>query len=103
MERIQKLKDFLKEMPDDSFLNHALALEYIKIGNITEAKNLFEGVLKREPAYIGSYYHLGKLLEGMGNKDEALEIYSKGMAEAKKLKDNHAYNELQGVYEDLAD
>ena len=32
MEKIEKLRNFLKDSPDDPFLKHALALEYIKAG-----------------------------------------------------------------------
>ncbi len=42
MERIEKLKEYLKTNDKDSFLQHALALEYIKIGNDEEAKNLLQ-------------------------------------------------------------
>jgi tetratricopeptide (TPR) repeat protein len=101
MNRIDKLKDFLQISPNDSFLQHALALEYIKEGNDTEAKGLFESILEREPNYVGSYYHLGKLLERNKNIAEAMEIYTKGMEQAKLAKDNHSYNELQGALEDL--
>ena len=103
MDRIEKLKEFLKETPADSFLQHALALEYIKLDNDEEAKRLFEIVLDREPGYVGSYYHLGKLLENSGEKDLASEWYEKGMAAAKAAGDGHAHNELMGAYEDLSE
>ena len=79
MERIEKLKEFLRESPTDSFLQHALALEYIKTGNDEEAQKLFEDILQREPGYIGSYYHLAKLLERNGNTEAAIKWYEKGM------------------------
>jgi tetratricopeptide (TPR) repeat protein len=101
MNRIDKLKEFLQATPNDSFLQHALALEYIKEGNDTDAKLLFETILDRESNYVGSYYHLGKLLERNNNIAEAINVYTKGMEEAKALKDNHCYNELQGALEDL--
>lgn len=103
MERIGKLKAFLETAPGDSFLQHALALEYIKIGEETRARELFEAILAADPAYIGSYYHLGKLLERTGDEPAAIAIYEKGMAEAKKVKDNHSYNELMAAYEELVD
>ena len=103
MDRIGKLKEYLSENDKDSFLQHALALEYIKIGNDDEARNLFNEILLREPTYIGSYYHLGKLLERVGEKPRAIKIYERGMMEAKRAGDNHSYNELQGAYEDLMD
>lgn len=101
MDRIAKLKEFLLASPEDSFLQHALALEHIKLGNDEAARELFERILNREPDYIGSYYHLAKLLERNENTEEAIRIYEKGMAEAKKAGDNHAFGELRGAYEEL--
>jgi tetratricopeptide (TPR) repeat protein len=103
MNRIDKLKEYLEATPNDSFLQHALALEFVKVGNDDEAKKLFETLLAREPDYIGSYYHLGKLLERIKDNDSAISIYKKGMIQAKAAKDNHSYNELQGALEDLED
>lgn len=54
-----------------------------------------------EPGYIGSYYHLGKLLERAGDNAAAISTYEKGMAMAKAGNEKHAYNELQSAYEDL--
>jgi Tfp pilus assembly protein PilF len=101
MDRIQKLKEFLQASPADSFVQHALALEYIKLGNDGEARKLFEAILEREPGYIGSYYHLAKLLERNEDTDGAVKVYEKGMEEAKKAGDNHAFGELRGAYEEL--
>jgi Tfp pilus assembly protein PilF len=101
MERIEKLREYLRLNENDSFLQHALALEYIKIGDDKAAENLFKEILQREPTYVGTYYHLAKLLERIGNTDEAIKVYEKGMEETKKAGDNHAYNELQAAYDDL--
>ena len=101
MDRIPKLLDFLQTSPNDNFLKHALALEYIKINELSKARSLFEDILTQNPDYIGSYYHLAKLLEQTGEKENAINWYEKGMAAAKKAGDNHAYNELQNAYEDL--
>ena len=91
----------LQASPEDNFLRHALALEYIKAGNDVEAEKIFKTILAQFPDYIGSYYHLAKLLERNGNTQEAITWYELGMRTAKKLNDTHAYNELQSAYEDL--
>ena len=101
MSRIEKLLEFMKTSDKDSFLQHALALEYIKIGNDEEARKLFNDILLREPTYVGSYYHLGKLLERAGDFDRAIRVYDRGMEEARRAGDNHAYNELMGAKEDI--
>jgi len=101
MDRINKLLEYLQTSPNDSFLQHALALEYVKTGDDNAARKLFESLLAHDPAYVGSYYHLGKLLERTGNNDLALQWYEKGMTAAKETGNQHAYNELQAAYEDL--
>ena len=101
MNRVDKIKEMLIENPADSFLQHALALEYIKLGNDREARGLFESLLNREPGYIGSYYHLAKLLERIGETNEAIKVYEKGMEAAKKAGDNHSLSELRSAFEEL--
>ena len=100
-ERIEKLKAFLKQSPDDCFLNHALALEYVKLSDDAAAQSLFEKNKSTDANYVATYYHLGKLLERNGKMDEAIRIYEEGMAIAKTLNEMHSYNELQAAYEDL--
>ncbi|MGB8192342.1 MAG: tetratricopeptide repeat protein [Chitinophagaceae bacterium] len=101
MNRIEKLKEFLLATPGDSFLQHALALEYIKEGEDAEARRLFEELLERDPAYVGSYYHLAKLMDRTGEQALAIEWYEKGMVVAKKAGEDRAYGELRSAYEEL--
>ena len=101
MDRIAKLREFLEVNPDDSFVQHALALEHVKTGDDAEARKLFENILNKDENYIGSYYHLGKLLERNDEKESAIKWYKMGMLKAKENGDGHAYNELQAALEDL--
>ncbi|HEX3164716.1 MAG TPA: tetratricopeptide repeat protein [Chitinophagaceae bacterium] len=101
MDRIEKLKEMLAGNPKDSFLCHALALEYIKLGNDSDARKLFESILENEPGYIGSYYHLAKLLERIGETSGAIKVYEKGMDVARKAGDNHSLSELRSAFEEL--
>ena len=101
MNRIEKLLEFMKTSDKDSFLQHALALEYIKVDQDEEARKLINEILLREPTYVGSYYHLGKLLERAGDFDKAVRVYKRGMEEAKAADDNHSYSELMMALEDI--
>lgn len=101
MDRIEKIREFLQATPNDNFLRHALALECIKTGEDAKARELFEAILEQSPDYVGSYYHLAKLLEKMQENTLAIEWYERGMVAAKKAGDKHSYNELQAAYEDL--
>jgi Tfp pilus assembly protein PilF len=103
MDRIAKLKEYLEKTPEDSFLQHALALEYVKLGEDATAKQYFETLLQANPGYVGSYYHLGKLWERAADFPKAIEVYGQGMKIAKAAGDNHAYNELQAAQDDLLD
>ena len=62
---------------------------------------LFEELLEAEPGYVGSYYHLGKLFERIGDNDKAIEWYQKGMEIAKEKGEQHALGELRGAWEEL--
>jgi Tfp pilus assembly protein PilF len=103
MDRIEKLKEFLQREPEDPFIKHALALEYWKAGDTAKARRLLEDILAKDPGAVGSYYQLGKLLEGMGESRLALEWYEKGMAAAKTAGEKRAYNELRAAYDDLVE
>ena len=87
MSRIVQIEEFLKASPNDSFLKHALALEYIKLGDDETAKQLFQELLTHEPGYAGSYYHLGKLYERLGENEKAIEWYALVRAIELKEKD----------------
>jgi FimV-like protein len=103
MDRIAKLKEFLAADPHDSFTKHALAMEYIALGDDTTARRLLEEVLTRDAAAVGSYYQLGKLLERAGETTLALHWYGKGMDAAKRANEKRAYNELRTAYDELVD
>jgi Tfp pilus assembly protein PilF len=99
--RIDKLLAFLNDSPDDCFLNHALALEYVKKDDDESAVKYFEKNAEYDPNYVATYYHLGKLYERINDIDSAVAAYNKGMERARAIGDMHAYNELQAAYEDL--
>lgn len=103
MERIKKLREMLDDDPADSFLQHAIALEHIKAGEEHPARQLFENVLKNDPDYTGSYYHLALLYLRTGEKQLAISTLEKGMEACKKNGDKHALSELRMAYDDVAD
>ncbi|MCC6185961.1 MAG: hypothetical protein IT256_02295 [Chitinophagaceae bacterium] len=102
-DRIEKIKNYLKENEHDLFLNHALALEYVKINELELALTYFLKNRSYDPNYVGTYYHLGKLQEKLEAMEDAIVTYEQGMKTAKAQADQHAYNELQNALEDLTD
>ena len=84
----------LRDEPNDSFLNYALALEYAKANNLTKAIELIEAVLTRDENYLGAYYQLGSYYELTGQKQNAISIYKKGIAIAKQQNNKKTLGEL---------
>lgn len=97
-ERLQQLFEFLKESPDDAFLLYAIATEYAKAGDQEEARGRYEQLTVSHPDYVGTYYHLGKLHEAMGQPALAIHVYERGMEIAQSKRDRHALSELQAAW-----
>lgn len=102
-DRIEKLKAFLAADPHDSFIRHALAMEYVAMGDDGAARRLLEEVVERDADAVGSYYQLGKLLERAREEAAALRIYERGMEAARRTGAKRAYNELRTARDDLDD
>lgn len=103
MNRIEQLKTFLLQNPNDSFLNHALALEYVKAEQYEEAKAAFLKNTDNNPDYVPTYFHLGKLYEKIRSYSEALRCYETGIEKAQKSGDHKTVNELRMALEFLED
>lgn len=96
--RLDQLFSFLETSPNDPFILYAIATEYAKQKQFDKALAYFQELVDKQPAYVGTYYHFGKLYEVMGKEDEAVDIYRKGMQVATQANDLHALAELQAVY-----
>ena len=101
--RLERLLEFQKNEPNDPFLKYALATEYLRLNNHEKALWFYLELVNKHTDYVGTYYHLGKLYELLKQPEEALKVYEQGIAVAKKIKDQHALNELLGVFNSLQD
>ncbi len=98
---ISRLAGFLKKNPDDIFSKFALALELLKINEVSKACILFESVLQQDVTYLGVYYHLGKLYQQTGRLEDARKLFSDGMKVATKQKNEKTRLELAEALEIL--
>jgi len=101
MSRIDILKGFLEENPNDSFSRYALALEYAKLERNDDALREFESVKKNDPDYVATYYQLGQLHQKMGQPHEAEKTFRTGITVAAKAGDEHTRSELEAALESL--
>ena len=95
MSRIEALKGFLEEDPNDSFSRYALAMEHIKLGDHDRGISEFKIIVERDPSYVATYYQLGKTYEREGRAGEALQTYNSGIEVAIKAGDGHTRDELR--------
>lgn len=92
---IKTLARNIQANPDDSFSKFALALEFLKKNNLQRAKLLFEDIYRSDPAYVGVYYHLGKLYERLDHLDKAKTMYNEGIDIASNQDEHRTQKELQ--------
>lgn len=93
-ERIPLLLGFLADDPSDAFSRFALAQEYARLDQTEQALAEYARLTREQPDYVGTYYHLGKLLEAAGQRDEAEQTYRTGISVAERLRDAHSRAEL---------
>ena len=101
MNRIEILKGFLSENPNDSFSRYALALEYAKLEQHDDALREFEAVKSSDPGYVATYFQLGQLYQKLGRSHEAEKTFRVGITVAAKAGDDHTRSELEGALESL--
>ena len=102
-QRLTYLLQLLETSPRDSFVLFATAKEYEKREDPEQALAYYEQLRRTDPAYVGLYYHLGKLHELAGRFDTAVDIYRAGMAVARQAGDHHALGELAAAKLNLID
>ncbi len=101
--RLQHLQEMLKNEPNDSFLNYALALEYEKANEIEKAIALIESLLLHDENYLGAYYQLGKYYEQTNQQGKAISTYKKGIVIAQQQKNRKTVSELNEALQLLED
>jgi tetratricopeptide (TPR) repeat protein len=103
MDRISRLKTFIDKYPADMFSRHALAMELVKLEQYPQALEAMVDLLAVDENHSGTYYHLGKLYEQLGDHENALKIYEKGIIIAAKIKAENDLRELKAALSQLKD
>jgi predicted Zn-dependent protease len=103
MNRIAILRSYIERDPTDMFTRHALAMELVKIGDDLEAQHVMDEIIAIDEFYVGTYYHLGKLCERIGDRLKAEAVYTKGVVLAEQVKDSTSLRELKAALQQLKD
>jgi predicted Zn-dependent protease len=100
--RLEILRQFVAEEPQDPFNHYALATELLKFNKI-ESRQIFEYLLENHADYLATYYHLGALYVELGENSLAEETYLAGMELAGKISNEKTLKELKGAYQMFLD
>ena len=102
-DRLSLLQAYHAEDPEDAFTCFALAHEHAKRGNTNAAISYYETLVKAQPSYTGTYYHLGKLYLSQGLQKEARAVLRSGIAVCSRLRAHKDLAELKQVLMALDD
>ena len=102
MDRIATFRSFIAKSPTDPFPRYGLAMEHKGLGELDEAWGVFEELLAKFPDYVPTYLMAGGTLVALGKKDEAAEVYRKGIEVAQRRGDQHARRELESALTEIS-
>ena len=102
-DRLRQLLEFLKNSPKEPFILFAVAKEYEQLKQLDEAASFYNQCIQADEDYVGTYYHLGKLYETLGQFTNAMKSYEKGILIAQKVKDQHSLSELMAAKMEIED
>ena len=102
MDRIATFKSFISRSPADPFPRYGLAMEHKGQGQLAEAWAVFSELVEKFPDYVPTYLMAGGTLIALGRRDEAADIYRRGIDVATRRGDAHAKGELETALAELA-
>ena len=98
--RLDQLKQFWRESPNDPFLLYGIAMEYAK-SDPAKAEQSFDQLLEQFEEYLPAYYQAASLYAELGREDKARSAYKKGLLIAAQQQDLHTQRELQNAYQNF--
>lgn len=98
--RINLLKNYIDEEPNEPFNYYALACEYLN-GKEEDALLLFKKLLNDFPDYLATYYQAAQLLQEFEEEEEALDVYARGIVLAETQNNAKTLNELKVAKQNL--
>jgi tetratricopeptide (TPR) repeat protein len=101
MDRIATFKSFIQRSPTDPFPRYGLAMEHRGRGDLDQAWAAFQELLEKFPDYVPTYLMAGGTLAALGRRDEAADVYRRGLEAAAKKGDAHAAGELESALAEL--
>jgi tetratricopeptide (TPR) repeat protein len=100
LERIELLKGYCVEEPQNPFNYYALALEFREFDKV-EAGKLFDFVVLNFPNYLPVYFPAAQFFFENENYQKAKNLFESGIELAHVLEDEKAKKELSNAYQNF--
>lgn len=91
---ISALKNLLLQGQDSVILRFGLGNALFKSGQAEEAIPHLKAAIEFDPEYSAAWKILGKALVEIGDKEQAIKVYEKGILVAEKKGDRQAVKEI---------
>ena len=94
---LERLQEFLRSRPDDSFVRYGLGMELAKLGRTDEAAVCLEALIAADPDYVPAYFQAALILTRAGCAERARALLQSGLEAAARKGDSHAAAEMAGL------
>jgi predicted Zn-dependent protease len=93
--RLEMLRALVAQGKADSFAHYGLAMELRTSGQLQEAWDIFQLLLKTQPDYIPAYSPAADTLLGLGRTEEARNLCRQGIDACERKGQSHARDQLK--------
>ncbi len=99
--RIENLKTWIGDSPDDVELRYMLAMEYAGAGDDAQAVLCFHEAIQTNPQYPPAYHQAARALQRLNRIGEARTMLTNGIPIAQRLGNQHAAGEMTDLLNSL--
>jgi Tfp pilus assembly protein PilF len=95
------LTGILNRDPNNLLARYGLAMEYAQQGNTDSALENFRALMASHPDYVAAYYQAGRVLQTVGDLEQARAVFQQGIAACNRVGDLHARGELEAALAEI--
>jgi predicted Zn-dependent protease len=99
--RLEALRALVAQGTADPFVRYGLAMELRTAGQMQEAWQIFEALLKSHPEYLAAYAPATDTLISLGRREDARALCDLGIEQCSRKGQAHARDQLQTTLDTL--
>jgi len=99
--RLETIKKWLVERPEDALVRHALAMEHARLGDVSAALACWQELRIQQADYLPLYYPAAKLAMENDNEGLSRELVQHGITIARNQQDKKTEAELISLQQQL--